>query len=74
MSAGTRLGQLMKDEPELTRPAASEEDERFLERFADYLTGDGCDARAMVLRMERLKFETIVQQKTFAEVVGQLWP
>jgi hypothetical protein len=65
-SDGTRLGRMMATEPELTRV----QDDTFLRRFTEYVTADGFDVGSMVTRMERLKFETIVQQKSCAEVLA----
>ena len=68
-SSGTRLGRMMASEPELTRPALTDADREFLRSFADYICGDGFDCGAMVTRMERLKFETIVTGKSYREVL-----
>lgn len=64
---------MMASEPELTRVAADEAGREFLRRFTDYVTADGCDVGSMVTRMERLKFEMIVQAKSCAEVLAD-WP
>jgi hypothetical protein len=67
---GERLGRMMAAEPELTRPAATEEDHAAISRFVDYITADGFDVPAMVTRMERLQFETIVTGKSHREVLA----
>jgi len=66
-SAGTRLGRMMAAEPELTQVQPSE----FIRRFVAYVTADGFDCSSMVTRMERLKFETIVQEKSYSEVLAE---
>lgn len=39
-----------------------------------YITADGFGPGAIKARMERLKFETIVQEKTIAEVLADQEP
>lgn len=67
-SNGKRLGRMMATEPELTQV----QDGEFLRRFVDYVTADGFGVGDMVTRMERLKFETIVQEKSYGEVLAEM--
>jgi len=71
-SSGTYLGRMMASEPELTQVQMTEAGREFLRRFTAYVTADGCDVDAMVARMERLKFETIVRQKSYSEVLASM--
>ena len=71
-SCGTYLGRMMASEPELTRVQMTEAGREFLRCFTAYVTADGFGVDAMVTRMERLKFETIVHQKSYAEVLAGL--
>jgi hypothetical protein len=71
-SLGTRLGRMIATEPELTRPIVCEAGAETSSRFVDYLTAEGFDYGVMVTRMERLKFETIVTGKTYAEVLAEM--
>lgn len=73
-SAGTRLGRMMASEPELTQVQMGEAGREFLRRFTAYVTADGFDVGSMVTRMERLKFETIVGQQSYSEVLAELEP
>ena len=66
-SDGKRLGRMMATEPELTTTQPDD----FLHRFAAWLTADGTDCASMVTRMERLKFETIVREKSYREVLAE---
>ena len=68
---GRRLGRMMASEPELTEVAVTGADHARIRRFVDYVTADGCDVAAMVTRMERLKFETIVTGKSYREVLAE---
>lgn len=68
---GTRLGRMIAAEPELTTPKVDEAGREQIRRFVDYVTADGFDCGAMVTRMERLKFETIVTGKTYAQVLAE---
>lgn len=70
-SDGTRLGRMMKGEPELTKPATSDADRDLISRFIGYVTANGSDASSMLTRMERLKFEAIVTGKSFGEVLAE---
>ena len=70
-SDGTRLGRMVASEPELTKVAADDADREFIRRFVDYITDGGSNFGAMVTRMERLKFETIVTGKTIGEVLAE---
>lgn len=69
-SAGRRLGQLMANEPELIGIPADEAGNLMIDRLASYIAADGFNAEAMIIRLERLKFETIMTGKTFAEVLN----
>jgi hypothetical protein len=69
-SAGTRLGRLMGVEPELTRPAVNDADREMIRRFVEHIMPAGFDMQTAVTRMERLKFETIVTDKTYTEVLA----
>lgn len=69
-SAGKRLGRLIVGEPELTQVAVTKADHERISRFVDYVTADGFGLAAMVTRMERLKFETIVTGKSYKEVLA----
>lgn len=71
-SAGTRLGRMMAAEPELTRTAVDDAGRDLIRRFVDYVTAGGSDVSSMVARMERLKFEVIVREKTYGEVLAEL--
>jgi hypothetical protein len=68
-SSGTRLGRLMGAEPELTEVRTDDAGRDFIRRFVEYVTADGYDCGSMVTRMERLKFESIVGEKSIAEVL-----
>ena len=70
-SPGKRLGQMMASEPELTEVPVDEADREAIRRFVDYVTADGSSVQAMVTRMERLKFETIVTGKSYREVLAE---
>jgi hypothetical protein len=69
---GTRLGRMLASEPELTTPKVDEAGKELIRRFVDFVTADGFDTARTVTRMERLKFETIVTGKTYAQVLGDL--
>ena len=71
-SEGTRLGRMMASEPELTAPALDDAGREFIRRFVAYLTAGGSDCGSMVTRLERLKFETIVGEKTYGEVLAEM--
>lgn len=70
-SEGTRLGRMMASEPELTKVASDDADREFIRRFVAYITDGGSDFGAMVTRMERLKFETIVTGKTIGDLLAE---
>ena len=61
---------MLASEPELTTPAVDDAGRELIRRFVDYVTAGGFDCGAMVTRMERLKFETIVTGKTYGEVLA----
>jgi hypothetical protein len=63
---------MVATEPELTKPAMDDADREFIRRFVDYVTAGGSDFGSMVTRMERLKFETIVREKTYGEVLAEM--
>lgn len=63
---------MMAAEPELASPPADDAGREMARRFVEYLTGDGFGMEAMVARMERLKFETIVTGQTYAEALAGL--
>jgi hypothetical protein len=69
-SDGARLGRMIAGEPELTEPKLDDDGREQIRRFVDYVTADGFGAGRLVARMERLKFETIVTGKTYAEVLA----
>ena len=71
-SEGTRLGRMMASEPELTAPALVDAGREFIRRFVAYLTAGGSDCGSMVTRLEWLKFETIVGEKTYGEVLAEM--
>ena len=71
-SAGTRLGRMMAAGPELTEVREDPAGGEFIRRFTEYVTADGPDCAAMVTRMERLKFETIVTGKSYGEVLAAM--
>jgi hypothetical protein len=62
---------MLASEPELTKVAVTDEDRAAIRRFVDYVNADGSSVQAMVARMERLKFETIVTGKTYREVLAE---
>ena len=70
-SPGKRLGRMMASEPELTEVQVDDAGREFLRRFVDYVTVDGSSVGSMVTRMERLKFETIVSEKSYREVLAE---
>ncbi len=74
MSNGKRLGRMMGTEPELIQVREDEDGQEFIRRFVGYVTADGFDVSSMVTRMERLKFETIVGEKSYAEVLEETAP
>ena len=65
---------MMGSEPELTEVREDEAGQDFIRRFVDYVTTDGFDVASMVTRMERLKFETIVGEKSYDEVLADPEP
>ena len=69
---GKRLGFLLAAEPELTKVREDEAGQEMATRFVAYITADGFDAGRMITRMEQLKFETIVRQETYREVLADL--
>lgn len=71
-SDGTRLGRLLASEPELTQVQTGEDGQEFLRRFSAYITAEGCDVASMFRRMECLQLETILQEKSYAEVLADL--
>ena len=71
-SDGTRLGRMMAAEPELTKVAEDDDGREFIRRFVAYLTAGGSDCGSMVTRLERLKFETIIGEKTYGEVLAEM--
>ena len=70
-SDGERLGRMMASEPELTETAKDDAAREACRRFVDYVTADGFSVQAMVTRMERMKFETIVTGKSYREVIDE---
>ena len=71
----SRLGELLLSSPELTAVAADDAGRLMIDRFTAYVCEGGCaDVATMVTRLERLKFETIVQGKTYAQVLADCWP
>lgn len=73
-SPGKYLGRMMASEPELTKIRADGADREFCRRFVDYVTADGASVESMVARMERPKFETIVREKSYREVLAEKQP
>jgi len=43
-----------------------------IRRFVDYVTADGDDAGMIAARLERLKFEKIVRERTYTETLAEL--
>jgi len=48
------------------------DDAEAIRRLVDYVTADGDDAGTIVARLERLKFERIVREKTYTETLAEL--
>lgn len=48
------------------------EDSEMIRRLIDYVTADGDVTGAIAGRLERLKFEAIVRQKTYTETLAEL--
>jgi hypothetical protein len=71
-SEGTRLGRMIAAEPELTTVAADGTDRDLIARFVSYVMAGGSDVSNVLVRMERLKFETIVGGKTYGEVLAEM--
>jgi hypothetical protein len=63
---------MMATEPELTQVPVDEPGREMIRRFVDYVTANGCDVASMAVRMERLKFETIVREQSYGEVLASL--
>ncbi len=70
--SGKRLGRLLASEPELTQAPMDDAGREMISRFVAYVTADGCGVGSMATRMERLKFETIVREQTYTEVLASM--
>lgn len=66
----TRFTELAGTTSELTEVAADAESSERIRRLTDYITADGFSLDALVTRMERLKFESIVQEKAIGEILA----
>lgn len=51
--------------------AVSDEEREMIRRYAEYVLATGFGVDAIVGRLERLKFETIVQEKSYREVLAE---
>lgn len=69
---GERLGRMLASEPQLTTPKVDEAGKELIRRFVDFVTAGGFDSGAIVTRMERLKFETIITGKTYGQALADL--
>jgi hypothetical protein len=66
-----RLGHLVTSIPEMTEVVTDRESGDRIARYTDHITAGGFSVDAIVTRLERLKFDSIVTGKTTREVLDE---
>jgi len=64
-----RLGQLVASIPEMTEAVTGKDSGERIARYADYITAGGFGVAAIITRLERLTFDSIVTGKTTREIL-----
>ena len=66
-----RLGPLIASIPEMTEVVVDKDSGERIARYADYITAGGLSVAAIVTRLERLKFDSIVTGKPTRELLDE---